>query len=85
MLGVFPQGTTRLDIPRRFHRGAARLALQTGAPIVPVRLHGTRRILRPGLPVVTMEAFPPIAVEQARPTIAAARGLTAELEEALIG
>ncbi|MGZ8695508.1 MAG: lysophospholipid acyltransferase family protein [Gaiellaceae bacterium] len=85
VLGVFPQGTTRLDRPRRFHRGAARLALETGAPIVPVRLDGTRGILRPGLPAVTVEAFPPIGVERARPTIAAARGLTAELEEALAG
>jgi 1-acyl-sn-glycerol-3-phosphate acyltransferase len=85
VLGLFPQGTTRLDQPRRFHRGAARLALQTGAPIVPVRMRGTRSILRPGLPAVTMEAFAPILVEPARPTVAAARALTDKLEEALTG
>jgi 1-acyl-sn-glycerol-3-phosphate acyltransferase len=79
----FPQGTTKRDRPRRFHRGAARLALQTGAPIVPVLLTGTRGILRPGFPRVAAHVRPPISVEQARPTIAAARELTARIEEVL--
>lgn len=83
VLGVFPQGTSKQDGPRRYHRGAARLALATGAPIVPVRLVGTRRILRPGLPQVTIEALPPIRVEPARATVAAAKGLTAALEEVI--
>ena len=83
VLGVFPQGTSKQDAPRRFHRGAARLALLTGAPIVPVRLKGTRAVLRPGLPKVSIEAQPPIEVEPARATVAAAKGLTARLEEAI--
>lgn len=83
VLGVFPQGTSRQDPPRRFHRGAARLALLTGAPIVPVRLTGTRGILRPGLPRVRIEARAPIRVEPGKPTVAAAKGLTATLEEAI--
>lgn len=83
VLGVFPQGTSKLDAPRRFHRGAARLALLTGAPIVPVRMTGTRGFLRPGFPKVTLTALPPIGVEPARATVAAAKGLTARLEQAI--
>ena len=85
LVGVFPQGTTKRDRPRRFHRGAARLALQTGAPIVPVLLEGTRGILRPGFPRVAAHVRPPIHVEPARPTVAVARALTARIEEALFG
>lgn len=83
VLGVFPQGTSKQHVPRRFHRGAARLALHTGAPIVPVRLTGTRGILRPGLPQVTIEASEPIVVEPARTTVAAAKRLTATIEAAI--
>ena len=42
LLGLFPQGTSKTHSPRRYHRGAARLALATGAPLVPVTLHDTR-------------------------------------------
>jgi 1-acyl-sn-glycerol-3-phosphate acyltransferase len=83
LIGVFPQGTTKRDQPRRFHRGAARLALQTGAPIVPVVLTGTRGILRPGFPRVDAHVQAPIIVEQARPTVALARDVTALIEEVL--
>jgi 1-acyl-sn-glycerol-3-phosphate acyltransferase len=83
VVGVFPQGTSKLGEARPFLRGAARLALESGAPLVPVRLLGTRGILRPGLPRVTIEALPPIAVERGRPTIAAAKSLTARLEAAI--
>lgn len=85
IVGIFPQGTSRLDLPRRYQRGAARLAIQTGAVLVPVRLTGTRRLLRPGFPKVTMEALPPIVVERGRATVAAAKQLTARLEEAIAG
>ena len=84
VIGFFPQGTTKRDRPRRFHRGAARLALQTGAPIVPVRMTGTRGILRPGFPRVSVHVRPPIRVEPARPTVAKARELTARIEEVLL-
>ncbi len=83
VLGVFPQGTSKQIPPRRYHRGAARLALQTGAPLVPVRLHGTRGILRPGFPKVEIDVLPPIRVERAQATVRAARGLTQRLEEAI--
>jgi 1-acyl-sn-glycerol-3-phosphate acyltransferase len=83
LIGVFPQGTSKLGAPRRYHRGAARLALATGAPLVPVRLTGTRGILRPGLPKVTIEALPPIAIERGRATVAAARAITARIEQTI--
>lgn len=83
LIGVFPQGTSRLGAPRRYQRGAARLALESGAPLVPVRLSGTRGILRPGLPTVTIQALPPIAIERGRVTIAAARTITARLEDVI--
>lgn len=83
IVGIFPQGTSKLDRDRRWHRGAARLVLATGATLVPVRLENTRGILRPGLPKVRIVVAPPIRVEAARPTVAAARALTERLEVAI--
>lgn len=83
VLGVFPQGTSKQFPERRYQRGAARLALQTGAPLVPVRLRGTRGILRPGFPQVDIDVLPPIQVERAQATVRAARGLTQRLEDAI--
>lgn len=81
LLGLFPQGTSKLRSPRRYHRGAARLALATGAPLLPVKLRETRGAPWPWRPrraqVIVGE---PIEVEPGRPTVAAARALTAELE-----
>lgn len=46
---VFPEGTrSRNGAINQFKLGAARLALQTGIPLVPVHLTGTREILPPG-------------------------------------
>jgi 1-acyl-sn-glycerol-3-phosphate acyltransferase len=42
VLGIFPEGTRGGGDLRRFHHGAAYLALVTGAPVVPVTLIGTR-------------------------------------------
>ncbi len=42
VLGIFPEGTRGNGDLRRFHHGAAYLALVTGAPVVPVTLLGTR-------------------------------------------
>ena len=41
-VGIFPEGQRGAGELDRFHRGAAYLALVTGAPIVPVTLIGTR-------------------------------------------
>lgn len=80
VLGVFPQGTSK-QLVRRWHRGAARLALVTGAPLVPVRMTGTRG--RPLRTRVRIEVGEPIAVTPAKPSVAAARDLTRRLEEAV--
>ena len=88
LLGIFPQGTSKPLRERPFHRGAARLALATGAPLVPVRLVNTEKVLRPvkpklGLPKVRIVVGKPLVVTPQRPTIAAARELTRRLEEAI--
>lgn len=75
-IAVFPAGTVR---DGRWHRGAARLALRTGAPLVPVRIENAARALsrgRIGLPRIRLHVGEPIHVERAKPTVAAARALT---------
>jgi 1-acyl-sn-glycerol-3-phosphate acyltransferase len=82
VLGIFPQGTSKQHRERRWHRGAARLALVTGAPIVPVRMTGTR-----GLSLhrrVQITVGPPIHVQPARPSVAAAKTLTEQIERAVL-
>lgn len=81
LLAVFPRGTSKPAGNRIWHRGAARLALASGAPIVPVRLANTRQVL-PRRPV-EIAVGEPIAVDRARPTIAAAKELTARAERAV--
>lgn len=78
LLGMFPRGTSKPTGNRRWHRGAARLALAHGATLIPVRIENTRQLLpkRPMRVVVGR----PIPVERTRPTIAAARSLTRQAE-----
>ncbi len=42
VVGIFPEGTRGAGDLGRFHRGAAYLALVTGAPVVPLAFLGTR-------------------------------------------
>ena len=81
VLGMFPRGTSRPGGNRVWHRGAARLALAYGAPLVPVRLVATRQ-LAPRRPIRVLVGDP-IEVTRERPTIAAARTLTARAEAAV--
>ncbi|MGI9112132.1 MAG: lysophospholipid acyltransferase family protein [Gaiellaceae bacterium] len=83
VIGIFPQGTSKQLPDRVFHRGAARLALTTGAPLVPVRLVGTRGFPLPGRRRTEVHVGEPIVVEPAKPTVAAARELTNRLARAL--
>jgi 1-acyl-sn-glycerol-3-phosphate acyltransferase len=79
-VALFPEGTVRGGT---WTRGAARLALSTGTPLVPVRIVGTRQALsrgRVGLPKIRIVVGEAIEVERAAPTVAAAKALTAELE-----
>ncbi len=41
-VGIFPEGNRGAGDLTRFHRGAAYLALVTGAPVVPLMMYGTR-------------------------------------------
>ena len=81
LLGIFPQGTSRADRQIGWHRGAARLALTTGAPLIPVRMTGTRGW--PWRKRVRIAVGEPIVVAAGQPTIAAARSLTDRLERAV--
>ena len=88
LVAIFPQGTVLRFRNRRFRRGAARLALTTGAPLVPVRLFGTAAafsILPPrvGFPKLRVVVGAPLAVQRQEPSIEAASRLTAELESAI--
>lgn len=81
LLGIFPEGTSKPERQNGWHRGAARLALATGAPLVPVRLTGTRPLPMPTR--IRVAVGEPLFVEPARPTIAAARALTERLAQAV--
>jgi 1-acyl-sn-glycerol-3-phosphate acyltransferase len=83
-VAIFPQGAICGD--RVWHRGAARLALVTGAPLVPVRLIGTVRALargRIGFPRLRIIFGEPIKVAQAQEEPVAAAKLTERLRVAV--
>jgi 1-acyl-sn-glycerol-3-phosphate acyltransferase len=69
LLALFPEGTRVRDPDNLGHprRGAGRLALETGAPLVPCAIAGTEKIFRGGFPVPrrAQVAFsPPIPVSE---------------------
>ena len=81
---IFPQGAVRGD--RAWHRGAAHMALMTGAPLVPVRLVGTARALslgRIGFPRLRVIVGEPIDVAHAPEDPDAATELTERLRLAV--
>lgn len=83
-VAVFPQGAIYGD--RVWHRGAARMALVTGAPLVPVRLVGTARALsrgRIGFPRLRIIIGEPIEVARAPEEPVAATKLTERLRTAV--
>ena len=81
ILGMFPRGTSKPAAGQNWHRGAARLALAHGAPLVPVRLVNTRQLMPRRL--VEVRVGEPLVVERSRLTIAAARELTARARSAV--
>jgi 1-acyl-sn-glycerol-3-phosphate acyltransferase len=88
VIGVFPEGTAIPGRKKGYRRGAARLALASGAPLVPVALVDTDRSIEPGthrigFPRVTIVIGEPIPVELQEPTEEAATELTARLEQAI--
>lgn len=81
---IFPQGAVRGD--RVWHRGAARMALVTGAPLVPVRLIDTARALargRIGFPKLRVIVGKPIEVARTSEDPVAAMELTERLRVAV--
>lgn len=86
VVAIFPQGTTLRPSRRRYRRGAARLALATGAPLVPIRLVGTGAAFsldppRVGLPKLRVVVGPPIRVRRQPPTRSLVDELTRRLED----
>jgi 1-acyl-sn-glycerol-3-phosphate acyltransferase len=78
---MFPRGTSKPAGSRHWQRGAARLALAYGTPLVPVRLLNTRQLV-PRHPI-EVRIGEPITAERHPPTIAAARDLTARAASAV--
>lgn len=79
-VAIFPEGTIKGGT---WTRGAARLAIATGVPLVPVRIVGTARALsqgRVGFPRIRIVVGESIPVERSPPTVAAARELTRILQ-----
>jgi 1-acyl-sn-glycerol-3-phosphate acyltransferase len=83
-VALFPEGGVR----RRglWLRGAARVALESGAPLLPVRLVGTAAALSPGrlgFPRLAVLIGEPLSADPGRATVAAAKALTRELQAAV--
>ena len=84
VIGIFPEGGVKREGP--WLRGAARMALATGAPLLPVRLLDTRKALgrrQVGFPRLAVLIGEPIAVERTEPTVELARALTDRLQAAV--
>lgn len=84
VVGIFPEGGVRREGP--WLRGAARMALETGAPLLPVRLLNTRRALgrgRIGFPQLVALIGEPIPVDRTPSTAELARELTDRLQAAV--
>ena len=84
LLALFPEGTRVRDPDNLGHprRGAGRLALDTGAPLVPCAITGTEKIFRGGFPVprrVQVAFSEPIKVAELPAGPEAALELTEEL------
>ena len=80
LVGMFPQGTCLPHRHRPWRRGAARLAKESGAPLVPICLVNTEKALRPrrpklGLPKVFVHVAEPLD-----PSEGTVEELTAEAE-----
>lgn len=66
LFGIYPEGTRSRDGRlHKGHTGPARLALRTGAPLVPVGIIGTREIQPPGARVPRL--FRPCEIRIGRP------------------
>ena len=81
VVGLFPEGGVMREGP--WLRGAARMALASGTPLLPVRLLETRKALGRhgfGFPRLAALIGTPIAVDRTTPTPELARELTDRLQ-----
>lgn len=88
VVGIFPQGTCMPYRDKPFRRGAARLAIEAGAPLVPVLLVGTERSMQPrthriGFPQVTIVVGEPLSTAGIEATREAATELTERFAHAI--
>jgi 1-acyl-sn-glycerol-3-phosphate acyltransferase len=68
VVGMFPEGTiSRSFVPRAGKTGAARIAIDSGAPLIPGAVWGSQRILTKGRPknfergvAITVDLGPPV-------------------------
>lgn len=73
LFGIYPEGTRSRDGKlHKGHTGPARLALRTGAPLVPVGMVGTREIQPPG--AKAPRPFRPCEIRIGRPIVPGAHG-----------
>jgi 1-acyl-sn-glycerol-3-phosphate acyltransferase len=90
-LVLFPEGTfTRATGLRPFRLGAFQLAAETGIPVVPVALVGTRRLLRDGTWIprrvpIGVEVAEPLAVARSFADVVRAKEEAAEVLARLSG
>jgi 1-acyl-sn-glycerol-3-phosphate acyltransferase len=85
---IHPQGTVLGAPDRPWRRGAARVAIEAGVPLVPVCLIDTDQVLRPRTKRirrarVALLVGEPIAVEAGEPDADAAAALTEEVRAAV--
>ncbi len=77
LFGIYPEGTRARDgLLHKGHTGAARLAMRTGAPIIPVGILGTRAVQPPD--ARAPKPFRPIEVRFGRPMHGAPGGAGAD-------
>ena len=75
VLGIFPEGTRSRDgLLHRGHSGAAHLALKTGAPLVPLGIIGTDKLLPTGSGIV--RPFRRVTIRVGEPIVPADLGLS---------
>ena len=78
--GTIPRGPAFFDPVLRGHTGTARLAAETGAPVVPVGLWGTERVWPRSSKVPVMTALP----HPPRVTVRVGEPVTLDLEDAVV-
>ncbi|MDE0701756.1 MAG: 1-acyl-sn-glycerol-3-phosphate acyltransferase [Acidimicrobiaceae bacterium] len=77
LFGIYPEGTRARDgLLHKGHTGAARLAMRTGAPIIPVGILGTRAVQPPD--AKAPKPFRPIEVRFGEPMHGAPGGAGAD-------